>query len=186
MNLLPRFLAILALLGQLVASIGIPVPVAAAKQSSVPYPCQGKKCGCKSSEACWAGACCCFTMKEKLDWAEAHGVTAPAHSQAIAAAEEKPAEEEHDCCAKAKACCPPKKPETNPSDTFVWLTVVDVQGCHGKPVDALGVMTMPPAVSGKFTVLRADLAPAFEWLSPFDVSVDSLSADISSPPPKFG
>jgi hypothetical protein len=186
MSLLPRFLSTLALLGQLVASVGVPVPIVAAKPSTLPYPCQGKKCGCKTSEACWAGACCCFTMREKLTWAEAHGVNAPAHSRAIAAAEDKSVEEEHDCCAKAKACCPPKKPEPKPSDTFVWLSAMDVQGCQGKPADAIGMMTMPPAISGKFTVLHADRSPAFDWLSLFDVCADSPSRSITSPPPKLG
>jgi hypothetical protein len=182
MTLLPRSLAILALLGQCVATVGIPVPVAAAKPSSIPYPCQGKQCGCRTSEACWAGACCCFSMKEKLAWAELHGVNAPSHSRAIAEAEAEP---EHDCCAKAKACCPPK-PKKNIEHKLHWLTLTDVQGCGGKPADALGIMTMPPAVAGKFTVLRADRAPAFDWLSPFDDCLDSHSTDISPRPPKLG
>jgi hypothetical protein len=174
-------LAILALIGQFVATIGIPVPVVSARQTSIAYPCQGKKCGCKTSEACWAGACCCFTMREKLDWAESHGVDAPAHARAIAAKEQEP---EHDCCAKAKACCEPKKPESKPAQNIHWVSVLDVQGCHGKPADALGVTTMPPAVAGKFTVLRADLPPAYDWLSHFDLSIDSPFRDISEPPPK--
>jgi hypothetical protein len=176
-------LAILALLGQLFASVGLPVPVASAHNSSVPYPCQGRKCGCKTSEACWAGACCCFTMKEKIAWAEANGVNAPAHSRAIAEAEEEIAKD--DCCSK-KLCCPPKTPEPKSENSIAWMSVVDLQGCQGKPADAMGMMTMPPAVVGKFVRLRADLSPAFDWLTAFDVPVLSRSSDISTPPPKLG
>lgn len=197
---IPRTLAVLALLGQLVASVGLPVPVALAHNSSIPYPCQGRKCGCKTSEACWAGACCCFTMKEKITWAEANGVNAPAHSRAVADAEQP----KDDSCAK-QSCCPPKiasrwssgfspssmgdenglKPELQQS-TFHWMNAIDVQGCHGKPADAMGVMHMPPAVVGKFVTLWADLAPAFDWLKPFDIPVPSRTSDISTPPPKLG
>ena len=67
-----------------------------------------------------------------------------------------------------------------------WLSAVDVQGCHGKPADAMGVMEMPPAVTGKFARLRADLSPAFDWLTPFDVPALSRTSDINSPPPKLG
>ena len=58
----------------------------AAKDQSQPFPCQSRPCGCRSAEQCWK-SCCCFSNIEKLVWAEAHDVPAPAFVAEAAARE---------------------------------------------------------------------------------------------------
>lgn len=60
----------------------LPLPVALVspveKDSSEPYPCQRRACGCRPAEQCWK-KCCCFANAEKVAWARANGVTPPAY-----------------------------------------------------------------------------------------------------------
>ena len=56
------------------------------KDSSVPFPCMRKPCGCRSAEECWR-KCCCFSHKQKLAWAEENGVKVPDY--VLEAAEEE-------------------------------------------------------------------------------------------------
>lgn len=72
---------LLTLVSHLLVTFGFPLPVPGLKfrGDSRTYPCQNRPCGCLSAEQCWAGDCCCFTLEEKADWAEANGVEPPAH-----------------------------------------------------------------------------------------------------------
>ncbi|MBL8810580.1 MAG: hypothetical protein JNM43_10420 [Planctomycetaceae bacterium] len=58
----------------------IPLPVASTgrtqKDSSQPFPCQNRTCGCCSADQCWK-KCCCFTNQQKVSWAEKNKVTLP-------------------------------------------------------------------------------------------------------------
>jgi hypothetical protein len=85
----PRLLALLAAIGQLCGAVGfIPVPAkTVGVRSSVPYPCQDRPCGCWTADECWAGPCCCFTMREKVNWATEHGIVAPDRAVRLAEAE---------------------------------------------------------------------------------------------------
>src|SRR5918994_3191755 len=73
-------IAVLAMIGLLAATVGIPVlrPVRGpgGKDLSQPFPCMHSVCGCQDAAACWQG-CCCHTNREKVAWAEANGVTPP-------------------------------------------------------------------------------------------------------------
>lgn len=68
-----RLIAGVALFSYLVAVLGLPVPVLAAKSGSKPFPCQSHACGCRDAEACLKH-CCCFSAEEKLSWAQAEGL----------------------------------------------------------------------------------------------------------------
>lgn len=46
------------------------------KDSTQPFPCQDRPCGCRSAEQCWK-KCCCFTNAQKLAWAKSRGVRPP-------------------------------------------------------------------------------------------------------------
>lgn len=48
------------------------------KDTSVPFPCMLKSCGCRNAEDCWRG-CCCFTNTQKLAWASKNNVDVPAY-----------------------------------------------------------------------------------------------------------
>jgi hypothetical protein len=97
-----RLIVLAALGGFLAATVGVPVVLidGDGKDRSQPYPCMNHVCGCQSAEACWRG-CCCFTMTQKLAWAEAHGVTPPAFVAAAAKRETKAAA----CCQASAGCC---------------------------------------------------------------------------------
>ncbi|MFO0823955.1 MAG: hypothetical protein U0792_12735 [Gemmataceae bacterium] len=79
---------------------------------------------------CWKGDCCCFTLEEKLVWADAQGIQPPAHVRPMVEARrvsvqpkkaccshsepEPQAKPPHSCCDKkaAKSCCTATKTET--------------------------------------------------------------------------
>lgn len=67
------------LASHLLATLGFPLPVARQSKdiSSRPFPCQARPCGCLTADECWKGDCCCFTLEEKLIWAEENGVEPP-------------------------------------------------------------------------------------------------------------
>lgn len=46
------------------------------KDSSEPFPCQHRPCGCRSAEQCWK-KCCCFDNRQKIAWAKANNVRVP-------------------------------------------------------------------------------------------------------------
>jgi len=121
-------IVVLTLVSHLFATFGFPLPPASSrhKDASTPYPCQSRPCGCLTSEQCWAGDCCCFTLEEKITWAEEHGVEPPAHVRPLAASrtarppapakkprrqagESAPAPNTPTCCEQtqpaAPACC---------------------------------------------------------------------------------
>jgi hypothetical protein len=139
-------LAVAALFAQLVAATGAPVfSPHVAKAGAIPFPCQANPCGCSTSEECWAGDCCCFTLEEKVAWADAHGVEPPAHARAAVAARKvkpKPA-----CCAE-RSCCSPTSAAPAPAKPVVkWASAALVRKCRGEaPADSLKLqVSVPPA-----------------------------------------
>ena len=82
---------LLTLVSHLMLTIGFPLsaPRCGRKDTSVPFPCQHRPCGCLTAEQCWRGDCCCFTLEEKLAWAEANGVEPPKHVRTQVAARRK-------------------------------------------------------------------------------------------------
>ena len=63
--------------------VPLPYAVSPAKDSSVPYPCMNRPCGCDSAEQCWRN-CCCFSNQQKVEWAKKHSVTLPNYVLAAA------------------------------------------------------------------------------------------------------
>jgi hypothetical protein len=101
--------AIGLILNQLVLVTGLPFPAAASgvvKDRGKPFPCMDRPCGCMNADQCWH-SCCCFTMREKLAWAAAHGVEAPEFVREAAAKEvaETAACHHHDVCSEQGGCC---------------------------------------------------------------------------------
>ena len=83
-------------------TFGFPLPALSKKtaETSYPFPCQSRPCGCSTSEECWKGDCCCFTLEEKLAWADAHDIQPPAHVRALVASRTA---QKHEV--KRKSCC---------------------------------------------------------------------------------
>lgn len=107
--------AALLITNQFAVASGLPIPVPVAtlrKDLSKPFPCMNRPCGCQNADQCWH-ECCCFTMREKLAWAEANGIEPPAFvreaaarealAEGCAAGHAKTAgtQEKHCCC----CCC---------------------------------------------------------------------------------
>jgi hypothetical protein len=74
-----RVLAIsLTLIGFVVSTVGIPVPVPKTPSGDGPrFMCEGHGCGCGSASQCW-NDCCCFSKAERLAWAAERDVEVPA------------------------------------------------------------------------------------------------------------
>ena len=88
-----------------------PLPIAPLRQnlqekdSSEPFPCQNRPCGCRSAEQCWK-KCCCFNNAQKVAWAKANKVKVPDFVLAAA-------QKEFLTCEVAKStCCHKAKPPT--------------------------------------------------------------------------
>ena len=136
-------LAVAALFAQLIAATGAPVlsPRAAAKNGATPFPCQNHPCGCTTSEQGWAGDCCCFTLEQKLAWAEERGIEPPAHVRPAVEARKKKAKPS--CCAKheTRSCCEPAtelaapphadEPAATEAPAVRWVAGVFAQKCRG-------------------------------------------------------
>ena len=101
-----RLMSLLALL--CLAAILLPLPLSpiaqtnSGKDTSQPFPCQNRPCGCRSAEQCWK-KCCCFTNSQKVAWAKANGVDLPDY--VLAAAKKETATTKKPCalCSKDEA-----------------------------------------------------------------------------------
>lgn len=74
-------LAVVTLACHLTNMWGLPILASphSTKNSSIPFPCQSRPCGCLTAEQCWQGDCCCYTLQEKIAWAQIHGLALPEH-----------------------------------------------------------------------------------------------------------
>lgn len=111
-----RALAGVALMCHLFTALGFPVP-AATHKNGAPFPCQDHPCGCPTAEQCWAGDCCCFTLEEKLAWAEARGVEPPAHVRPMVEVR-KPTPTPK----RKKSCCDQDGPHDAPTPAKIAAT----------------------------------------------------------------
>ena len=159
----------------LVAAGGLPVPKPG-KPGGVPFPCSGRACGCGTAEACWAGACCCFSAREKLAWADARAFTPPAHF--LRAVEREVAEAADECpaCAAKKTCC------SKPAAPAFSLVVLGALKCRGE--GAGGLLTLPSAVPVSAVAVVPLAAPAFA--RPPSADPVSRPAVPPVPPPRLG
>jgi hypothetical protein len=134
----------LALVGQLVAVIGLPLPAASAKDISKPFPCQGRACGCMSAGDCWKN-CCCFTAGQRVAWADEHDVEAPPELV-------EEASQEHPCCSEEeeKPCCVDKKHAKKAgasAASAAWVLVIQARRCHGGSAgESDAVPSCPPGL----------------------------------------
>jgi hypothetical protein len=169
-----RSIAIVLLCAQVFTCIGIPFSAqkvqGADQESGRPYPCMDRACGCATYSQCWAGACCCYTMREKLAWARAKGISPPAAAIALAEqeVEPKPSASCTEACQDAPAsggtCChlaqsKPSQSEANLAPgqgepepvapekqrEIKWVLGVSALQCHGLSSDVL--RTAPGLVS---------------------------------------
>jgi hypothetical protein len=118
-------MALMTLVGHLFVACGLPLPAPSSvgvKDSGRPFPCQDRPCGCLTYDECWKGDCCCFTLEEKLAWADALEIEPPEHVRPLVEARKiRPAAPEK------KPCCP----ESEYSD-HEDLTALESSCCSSK------------------------------------------------------
>jgi hypothetical protein len=181
-------IAVLAMVGLLVATVGIPVlrPVRGpgGKDLSQPFPCMHSVCGCHSAAACWQG-CCCHTNREKLAWADANGVVPPEYVVA-AASLESPAG--GSCCSShASGECGDAAAADESSiagDSGMRLSLVSAiaaRKCQGLPQLFLILSSALPACVAP--AWRPE-QPACEWLVTWSAAAPSIGDLPATPPPR--
>ena len=156
-------LVILTLFSHVLVAFGLPLPGSFAprsKEADAPFPCQNRPCGCLSSTQCWVGDCCCFTLEEKLTWADANGVAPPDHVRPLVASRQsRPAPpEKRACCseaadeptcdpydeASAPECCAPAPKAHEDRPRLRWVIEGFAQKCRGD--GPAGTFTLEPGV----------------------------------------
>ena len=155
-------LALLALVAHVLVATGAPLPTShstSQKKSSTPYPCRDHLCGCLTAEQCWAGDCCCYTLEQKLKWADARGIEAPGHARATVetrAAQRTPTKPKRPCC-RGESETPPTanatceqvaavEEATDDSAAMQWVVGIFTQKCRGEGLAGLLKLepTAPP------------------------------------------
>lgn len=196
-------LTVVALVAHLVATTGVPLPVPPSHYLKVgpSFPCQNLPCGCLSAELCWAGDCCCYTLEEKLAWAEANGVEPPTHVRpAVEARRDAPKKPKKECCREsggtpvAECCeqsfgCDASKPQTTlgevkqtPTDStgIGWVLGMYAKKCRGLGPD--GLLHLDPVVFPTPVVPELVSGPlSFDW--PLSEHCSSVSSPPPVPPP---
>jgi len=198
--ILRHTLAVIALLAQLVAAIGAPVvsPRHATKRDSISFPCQNHPCGCATHQQCWAGDCCCFTLEQKLVWAEERGIEPPSHvrpmveSRRIAALKQKQKQKvKHSCCEKhdqKPSCCETDEcqsqptAEVTPSPAVRWVAAVFAQKCRGD--GPAGLFKFEVSVAPTHTSEARPPRSSRDFSVPFDSHASSTSFRPPVPPPR--
>jgi hypothetical protein len=100
-----RPIAAITLGAFLLASVGYPLwSDGEGKDLSQPFPCMYRHCGCRNAQQCWRG-CCCFSNKQKLEWAEANNVTPPPYVAAAAERETSQPPKASCCSTKKSGSC---------------------------------------------------------------------------------
>lgn len=104
-KLIRGFIGLSVLLG--VCAMLFPLPIAPLpqnlpeKDSSEPFPCQSRPCGCRSADQCWK-KCCCFNNAQKVAWAKANNVKIP-DFVLVAAKTEQEANDRREICSFSAA-----------------------------------------------------------------------------------
>ncbi|MFO0850416.1 MAG: hypothetical protein U0871_17925 [Gemmataceae bacterium] len=175
-------LALLAVV-QLMAGVGFPIPTSrASKDRSQPYPCMDRPCGCLTYEQCWAGDCCCFTLREKVAWATARGLVVPA-AVGRSCCDPHDGDGAGPDCRPASSDCPHcDPPAADASPAYRWVDGAMAQRCKGR--SPAGWSPAGPAVPPIPATVWA-----FEWV-PAGAVLTGNSTPISStidpvvPPPR--
>src|SRR5262249_8379394 len=152
-------------------------PTLAGKRSDQPFPCMDHACGCHDAEQCWR-SCCCFTAKERIAWAQAHGVIPPLYA-------ELPRHEENaKACGHSASACQRAHLTHEHHDTSSgsrWVVSVAPLTCKGLSTAlALSGLAVPPPG----LICWMPLLPLVGHVSSAPVAPQDLSLSPPSPPPR--
>ncbi len=197
-------IAALTLVGHLFAVIGVPLPAVRSSPVStdaVRYPCENRGCGCVSAEECWKGDCCCFTLEEKLAWAEERGIEPPAHVRPMVEARKNRSAScctrttKSNCCAKesehsdSTTDCPEcrrnNKSSGDPdskSKSLAWVVGPMAAKCHG--LGAAPGVAFPPSTVPDFACWTIASLRSIGTILVTSLHVTSSETCPPTPPPK--
>jgi hypothetical protein len=161
------------------------------KDCSVPFPCQHRTCGCRSAQQCWK-KCCCFTNSQKLAWAKANRVQAPAFVVAAAQREAsaEPAGNAGETCCTTKGKAKPigrasaQKPTPRPTGRRVQFSVgIDALQCQGVEQTITGqLVCVPPPQPITIAILNIGVC---EVMSLCDSRLFPCEQEPPTPPPRL-
>lgn len=139
-----RALAIAVLFAHSLGTVGYPlIPRHAAVSDTIAYPCAGHACGCATSEQGWAGDCCCYTLEQKLAWADARGIEPPTHVRStIAARKQAQQPKTKSCCASHDCEEPEPRTGLSESQSVRWINAQAAQKCRGQILDELNATSV--------------------------------------------
>jgi hypothetical protein len=155
------------------------------------FPCRDRSCGCRTAEQCWK-SCCCHSNREKLAWAEQHGVTPPDYVVVAAKNEARPCCAARSCCAKKKACCEDsRQPQVanrsaskEPHTIVTWVSLIDAQRCRSGVATWQNVpISLPPTPPVNCSSFETCASPLFATIEP---SLTTVSFSPPVPPPRDG
>lgn len=170
----------LALVGQVCALVGLPMPAVQAKDLSQPFPCQHRVCGCMKAADCWKN-CCCFSAGDRIAWAQGHGVIPPDSLIEEAKHEGNASTTGKTCCSSKQTGVVKKQTASAQPSHVRWLSTIQARHCQGGFGDDGGAMPgCPPTQPVRW---------CFAWIADSDVplSVESpvlLSSLPLLPPPR--
>lgn len=140
----------------------------ASKDCSAPFPCQDRRCGCRSAQQCWK-QCCCFTNAQKLAWAKANGVNAPAF---VAVAAKREASAGPANCKAKNLCCQTGAAPRRARGRVQLVVGVDALRCQGVEQSVTGqLICIPPPLLTGVVIL--------------DFETSDVVARLESPPTPF-
>jgi hypothetical protein len=145
----------LALVGQLAALFGLPLPTLSAKDLTQPFPCQHRQCGCLRAADCW-NHCCCFSARERLLWAREHGAEVP--DSLVEQARQSQG-------AKPGVCCDLKQSKSRPAAKNTQR-VLGLMARHCQGQDPAWGCGEPAQVPAHAVTWCFDAEPAACWLQP--------------------
>lgn len=153
------------------------------KDLSAPFPCQARRCGCRSAAQCWK-KCCCFTDTQKVAWAKANRVSLPAF---VVAAAEREAPAAKVTCHRTEVCCKTEKTvrpraKSRPRDQVV--VGVEALQCQGVEQTVAGVLVslLPPEL---LTVVLTNFDTG-EVRRLADLPLAPCEQEPPTPPPRIG
>jgi hypothetical protein len=142
-----HLLGSVTLLAYLLVTFGYPLMLGRSGKAGPAYPCQFRPCGCLTAEECWAGDCCCFTLQEKITWADTQGVTVPQTAREKADRHKTQrstcceAGAAGDCCSQSPTdCCAHTEGPSLPS-TLSWQCVLSARKCRGEGSHAVSPLS---------------------------------------------
>jgi hypothetical protein len=152
----------LALVGQLAALFGLPLPPVSAKDLSSPFPCQQRRCGCLRADDCW-NHCCCFSARERLAWAREHQAEVP--DSLVEEARQPEGPKPGTCCLVKKTKS--SKPAVKNSQGILGFMARQCQGQHSLWGAGEPASVPPMAVTWSFEARPGAWCLSPTWDAPF-------------------